>query len=554
MELGATTDFDVTTLRGRRADNRWDRVCIGDLVERVTWSTPDKAALIGWDGAYADGAFRELTYRGLDALINQAANALIAAGVEPGDRILMICENSVEAYVAKLGAARMGAAVAPVNPAMAGDMLSHVVGVLQPRLTIVDAEFVPRVAATLAGLAVGVDVTIEIGGAAADRSLGFSEFVAGQPETEPDVRIHGDDICELLFTSGATAMPKGVMLSHTSGTLAAHGFALSLTRGLEVETHLRLVTFLPMIYHVGHLVFMLPCFATGGTVVLGRRPDAAAAAEAVERERATALWGGSPAMMAAFSTAAATGGRDISSLTVAIYGWAALPPAVLDEMQQQAPRLTVAEIFGQTEAIACHRFWPSQDPEIYRETAPQDNNVGRPSPLLASRIISVDDEWLEGTVGQPGEVVYRSPVVTAGYYKDPTATAAAFRSGWFHSGDCCAYDAGGRRIMLDRFKDIVKTGGENVSTIRVESVLVQHPKIAKAAVIGLADDRWGEVVTAVVVPADDTLTEDEVIAFARTRLAGYESPKRVVIVDALPETVGGKIMKYRLRQSLGEQQ
>lgn len=543
-------EFDVTSLRGRRADHRWNRVCVGDLVERLTWSTPDKVAMIGWEGSYADDAFREVTYRRLDALANQVANGLIAAGVEPGDRILMISENSVEAYVFKLGASRTGAAVAPVNPSMAGDMLTHVVGVLEPKFTLVDAEVLPRVQGTLQSLGVRVDVTIEIGGEKTEGSAGFSEFVAGQPETEPEVTIHGDDIVEILFTSGTTAMPKGVMLSHTNATFAGYGFALTLTRGLAVESHLRLVTFLPMIYHVGHLVFILPCFASGGTVVIGRRPDPAMAAEAVERERATALWGGSPAMMEAFSRMAARDGRDVSRLTVAIYGWAALAPAVLDTLKEQAPNLTVAEIFGQTEAIACHRFWPSEEPEVYRQTAPQDNNVGRPSPLLASRIISVDDEWLEGTVGEPGEVVYRSPVVTAGYYRDEAATAAAFRSGWFHSGDCCAYDEGGRRIMLDRFKDIVKTGGENVSTIRVESVLVQHPKVAKAAVVGLADDRWGEAVTAVVVREDDSLTEDEVIAHARARLAGYETPKRVVFVDALPETVGGKVMKYRLREAL----
>lgn len=543
-------ELDVTTLRGRRADHRWERVCVGDLVERLTWSRPDKPAMIGWEGAYADQQFRELTYRQLDELVNQIAHALIAAGVKPGDRILMICENSVEAYAFKLGASRTGAAVAPVNPAMAGDMLRHVVGTLEPCFTLVDAEVLPRVASTLEELGTAVDVTIEIGGGKAEGSRSFSELVAGQPTTEPDVTIHGDDIYEILFTSGTTAMPKGVMLSHTSATLAAYGFALSLTRRLEVESRLTLVTFLPMIYHIGHQIFLLPCFVSGGTAVIGRRPDPATIAHAVEREQATALWGGSPAMMDAFQRASERDGRDISSLTVAIYGWAALDPLVLDRLQRQAPQLTVAEIFGQTEAIACHRFWPAEDPEIYRETAPRDNNVGRPSPLLASRIIGLDDEWLEGTVGEAGEVVYRSPVMTAGYYKDEAATAAAFRTGWFHSGDSCAYDDGGRRVMLDRIKDIVKTGGENVSTIRVESVLMQHPKIARAAVVGLADERWGEAVTAVVVPEDPSLTEDEVIEHARARLAGYEAPKRVIITDALPETVGGKVMKYRLRQSL----
>jgi acyl-CoA synthetase (AMP-forming)/AMP-acid ligase II len=144
--------------------------------------------------------------------------------------------------------------------------------------------------------------------------------------------------------------------------------------------------------------------------------------------------------------------------------------------------------------------------------------------------------------------VYRSPAVTAGYYRDEQATAHAFRDGWFHSGDSCVYDDDGVRIMVDRYKDIVKSGGENVSSIRVEAVLEQHPGIARAAVIGVADDRWGEAVTAVVAPHPDTqLDPTDVIAFCRARLAGYETPKHVRFLDELPVTVGGKVLKYRLR-------
>jgi acyl-CoA synthetase (AMP-forming)/AMP-acid ligase II len=148
----------------------------------------------------------------------------------------------------------------------------------------------------------------------------------------------------------------------------------------------------------------------------------------------------------------------------------------------------------------------------------------------------------------PGEAVYRSPVVMAGYYRDPAATAEAFRSGWFHSGDSCTYDDAGLRIMVDRYKDIVKTGGENVSSIRVEAVLGQHPDVLKAAVIGLPHGRWGEAVTAIVVLRPDALVSpDALVTWCRQRLAGFETPKRVVVVDGLPETVGGKVLKYRLR-------
>lgn len=541
--------MDVTSLFDRRATDRWNRVCIGDLVERVTWSTPDQDCLVAWQGACSAPRFERLTYRQVDELANQVAHGLLEAGLSRGDRVLMVCENSVEGYVVKLGASRVGVVVAPINPAFAGDVVSYLVQRLQPRFVVVDAAFADKVAEPFAHSGLAVDVTIEIGGDIVPGSVGFAEFVEDRSTDEPAATVHGDDIAEILFTSGTTAMPKGAMLSHTGATLAAYGFALTLTRGLPFETRLRLGTFLPMMYHVGHLIFALGTFATGGTLVIGRRPDPAAIAQAVEREQLTALWGGAPAMLKGLVGAAQADGRDLSTLTVAVYGWAALPPDVLDALRALAPRITVVEIFGQTEAIACYRFFPDEHPDLFRRTSPQDNYVGVPSPLLASQVVGPTGDSLRDQPRVPGEAVYRSPVVTAGYYRDEAATAEAFRDGWFHSGDSCVYDEDGLRIMVDRFKDIVKTGGESVSTLRVEAVLAQHPGIVKAAVIGVPDEKWGEQVLAVVVPAEPgALTEQEVISFARERLAGFETPKQVSFVDALPETVGGKVMKYRLRE------
>jgi acyl-CoA synthetase (AMP-forming)/AMP-acid ligase II len=240
---------------------------------------------------------------------------------------------------------------------------------------------------------------------------------------------------------------------------------------------------------------------------------------------------------------------DARSLTVIVYGWAALPPATLASMKRHCgDDLCVFEIFGQTESISCHRFWPGEWPELYAATAPQHNYVGVPSPILASTVLDPNGHDLKDRPGVPGEAVYRSPAVMAGYYRDEAATRHAFRSGWFHSGDSCAYDDAGLRIMLDRYKDIVKTGGENVSSLRVEAVLAQHPDVAKAAVIGLPHPRWSEAVTAVVVLRDGAeASEEDLIKHCRASLAGYETPKSVVFAADLPETVGGKVLKYRLR-------
>ena len=210
--------------------------------------------------------------------------------------------------------------------------------------------------------------------------------------------------------------------------------------------------------------------------------------------------------------------------------------------------LCAFEIFGQTECIPCHRFWPGEWPELYAATAPQHNYVGIPSPILGATVMDPEGNDLYGRPGVAGEAVYRTPAVMAGYYRDEEATRHAFRFGWFHSGDSCAFDDNGLRIMLDRYKDIVKTGGENVSSLRVEAVLAQHPDVAKSAVIGLPHEHWGEAVTAVVVLREgaDASAED-LIKHCRATLAGYETPKAIVFAADLPETVGGKVLKYRLR-------
>ena len=546
----AACPVDVTSLYGRRAVRRWERTSVGDLLERLTWSVPDQDAIIGREGAYADERYRRLTYRTADELANRVANGLLARGLSRGEVVMLFCENSVEAYVSKLAIAKAGLVCAPVNPSMAPDMIASMVALTEPAAAIVDAELWPAAQGAFTAAGVDVAVTIPFGGGAVAGSVTFAEFETAQPSTEPDVEIHGDDIWEILFTSGTTAMPKGVMVSHTSSYLCAYGFALSLTRGLQFESDLRMGTGLPMIYHIGSQIFTFPTFLSGGTIVLCRRPDATALAEMISEERITALWAGSPAMVGAIDGVLSSREElDASGLGVVVYGWAALPPTVLASMKRHcADTLTAFEIFGQTESISCHRFWPDRWPELYAATAPQDNYVGIPSPLLASTVVDPMGADLSATPGEAGEAVYRSPSMMAGYYRDPAATTEALRGGWFHSGDSCRYDEQGLRVMIDRYKDIVKTGGENVSSLRVEAVLNLHAAVAKAVVVGLPHPRWGEAVTAVVVLEDGAdAGPDELIAWCRERLAGYETPKGVLFVPALPETIGGKVLKYKLR-------
>jgi acyl-CoA synthetase (AMP-forming)/AMP-acid ligase II len=546
--------FDVSTVRGRRADQRWNRMSVGDMLERVTWSTPDKTALVGWDGAYGDPRFERLTYREADQAANQVAHALLAEGLEPGARVLLYCDNSVEAVVMFFGIAKAGMVAVPVNSMLAPDVLAWAIDHVEVSLVVVDAGLHDRGAAVFEAAGLSPAVTITIDGGAVPGSASFADWISGHPATEADVSVHGDDIWALLFTSGTTSMPKASMTAHSYSYHSAYAYAMSLTRGLTYETDLVMATFLPIIYHCGHNSTVMPAVISGGTVVIGRRPDELALARAITKERVTAVWAGSPLWVQKLVDVASERPEeiDLSSLTVAMFSWGAMKPDLSTRLKDVAgPRVQMVEVFGQTESQSCFRFWPEQHPQKHEQSLRGVNHVGVPTPLLAADIHDADGKSLVGRPGVAGEAVYRSPMISAGYYRDETNTAEAFRDGWFHSGDSCAYDEDGMQIMVDRFKDIVKSGGENVSSMRVEGVLSSHPAVARVAVVGVPDEKWGEIVTGVVIAMDGSdVSEAELITYARERLAGYESPKRIVFVTELPETVGGKIMKFRLREIL----
>ncbi|KRF21282.1 AMP-dependent synthetase [Nocardioides sp. Soil797] len=549
-------DFDVETLRGRRADRRWNRMSVGDILERVTWSTPDKTALVGWEGAYGDPRFARMTYREADDAANQTAHALLAEGLSPGDRVLLYCDNSVEAIILFFGIAKAGMVAVPVNSLLADDVLAHVLDHVDVSLVVADAGLAARGDRVFAERNLRPAVTISIGGETPAGSTDFATWIGDRATDEVDVTIHSDDIWALLFTSGTTSMPKASMTAHSYSYLSAYSYAMSLTRGLDYETDLVMASFLPIIYHCGHNSTVMPTMLSGGTVVIGRRPDAQGLADAVTREKVTAVWAGSPLWVEKLveEAEARPDAVDLSSLTVVMFSWGAMTPDLFPRLKEAAGgKVSMLEVFGQTESQSCFRFWPDAHPERAAESFHGVNHVGVPTPLLAADVHDPSGSSLRGKVGAAGEAVYRSPMITAGYYRNLEATQEAFRDGWFHSGDSCTYVAEDEhaQVMVDRLKDVVKSGGENVSSIRVEGVLATHPAVGRVAVVGLPDEKWGELVTAVVIPAEGSaVNEQELIAWARERLAGYETPKRVVFAAGMPETVGGKVRKHELRAQL----
>ncbi|WP_293372414.1 AMP-binding protein [Nevskia sp.] len=544
---------DVETLYDRRADQRWERVSVGDIFERMRWSQPDKLALIAAPCAIRDPRLASLTYRQGDETVNAIAHGLLSRGLARGARVALFCDNSNDAFLCKLACAKAGLVAVPINTMMAADMVEHSLRHVGVSAAIVDAEAWPR--ARIAIEAAGVPVLAAIvdrDGQTSGLPL-LAELMHGQPTTEPEVRIHGDDIWEILMTSGTTAMPKAVMISHSCTYLAGLNQASAYSRGLSFESDYRICTFLPAIYHIGDQIFPMSAWLAGGSVVLGRTPTATNLCAAITAQRPSTLFVGSPQFLADLvrTAEALNPTPDLSSLRIVIYGWGAVDPAMRTRLQRLNPQAHLVGIFGQTECVALHRFPVEQYPEVYQQTAPATNIVGLPTPLLASTVMDEDGRSLHEQPGARGEVVYRSPIMTAGYFRDEEATRKAFRHGWFHSGDMCEFRDDGLRVMVDRYKDVVKSGGENVSSLRVEAVVGLHPSVARVAVIGRPDPRWGEAVTAIVVlRAGEVLDEIALSAFCRERLAGYETPKAFIAVDDLPVTVGGKVLKYKLRQML----
>ncbi len=544
--------IDVENFRNRRNDDRWNRVSVGDIIERMTWSAPDRIALICTADATVNPAYRRLTYAQANALINRVANALLALDLPPASRIAMFCDNSNEAWLSKIAIAKAGLVAAPVNVMMAPDVILETLAHVDAQIALVDQVQWDRLGARLAPA--GIRPVMSIGGGTQGVAPDFDAFIAPFDASEPDIKIHGDDVWEVLFTSGTTARPKAVMISHTYSYMTAYSHVLTQNRGLAHESEIRHAAFTPMVYHIGDHACVFSPLMAGGSAVMGRKPEGHVMADTCTRERVTCLFGGSPQFVESIIRAVEErpAAYDLSAMTAMHFGWAPLAPGSLAAFRRICgPRLKVYEICGQTEAVSCHRFHIERHVDMYMAESPQMNHVGQPSPIMAATVFDEHGNDLRGRKGVAGEAVYRSPAMFSGYYRDQKATEEALAGGWFHSGDSFVYHDDEVRLMVDRYKDIVKSGGENVSTIRVEAILQQHPDVQRAAVVGVPDERWGEAVVACIIPKPGAQIEDAaLIGFARERLAGFETPKRIVVMDEFPTTVGGKILKYKIRQAL----
>ncbi|WP_329519534.1 acyl-CoA synthetase [Spirillospora sp. NBC_01491] len=508
------------------------RHALGDLLRRTALRYPDRIAVV-------DGT-RRATYAEFDAGVNRAARALAARGLAKGDRLALLSHNCWEYAVLVFATARLGAVLVPVNFMLGAEEIAFILTHSGAAGMIAEDALVPVADAALAAAGVTGGVRGGIGGDRGVAGTGW-EDVAGWIDgpgdaTEPDVLVGDDDPLRLMYTSGTESRPKGVMLS--SRSLIAQYVSCVVDGEMsadDIEVHS-----LPM-YHCAQL----DCFFSvdvylGATSILLPQPDPALLLETIERERASKLFA-PPTVWISLLRHPDFGTRDLSSLRKGYYGASAMPVEVLGEIRRRLPDVRLWNFYGQTEMSPLATILGPD------EQLSHAGSAGRASLNVETRV--VDPAGRPLPPGEVGEIVHRSPHAALGYHNDPERTAEAFADGWFHSGDLGILSADGHLSVVDRKKDMIKTGGENVASREVEECLHGLDGVAEVAVFGLPHPRWIEAVTAVVVPRDGAdLTPERVLAHAREHLAGFKRPKHVVLADALPKNPSGKILKRDLRE------
>ncbi|MFF0156386.1 acyl-CoA synthetase [Streptomyces sp. NPDC005263] len=485
---------------------------VDGVLRRSARRTPARVAV-----EYADRAW---TYDELDQAVSRAAGLLLGEGLVPGDRVGAYGHNSDAYLIGFLGCARAGLVHVPVNQNLTGDDLAYIVNQSGTALVLTD----PGLAGQLPD---GVR-TLPL----RDTEDSLLARLASAPAYDgPEPR--GEDLVQLLYTSGTTALPKGAMMTHRA---LVHEYLSAIT-ALDLSAGDRPVHSLPLYHSAQMHVFLLPYLAVGATNTILDAPDGDRLFDLIESGRVDSLFA-PPTVWIALSGRPDFATRDLGGLRKAYYGASIMPVPVLERLRERLPKLAFYNCFGQSE------IGPLATVLAPDEHKGRMDSCGRPVLFVDARV--VDEDGKEVPDGTPGEVVYRSPQLCEGYWDKPEETAEAFRDGWFHSGDLAVRDAHGYFTIVDRVKDVINSGGVLVASRQVEDALYTHDAVAEVAVIGLPDDRWIEAVTAVVVPRGE-VTEEDLLAHAREKLAHFKAPKRVVFVDELPRNASGKILKRELR-------
>lgn len=501
---------------------------LADIPRRSARKQPDKTAIIDGDVV--------LSFAEFDHLVDRAAAALHENGLLPGARVALLSRNCWQYAVLAFATARAGVVLVPINFMLTPEEISYILGHSHATGFIVEDDLVPVAEQAMVSSAVTRKVALTSTGESSPSGwASFDEWLTTTADV-PDCRIDDDQLLRVMYTSGTESRPKGVMHSSRSlmwqyiSTIVAGSMS-----GDDVEIHS-----LPL-YHCAQLDnFLATDVYLGATSIILPRPDPELVLRAIERHGVTNYFA-PPTVWISLLRSPVFDEVDLSSLRKGYYGASPMPTEILHEMRRRLPNLRLWNFYGQTEmAPLASALGPAE----------QDAHAGAAGrPVVNVETVILDDNDVPVAPGTVGEIAHRSPHLMLGYLDDEDKTAQAFAGGWFHSGDLGFYDEHGLLHVVDRKKDMIKTGGENVASREVEEVLYRHKGIEEVAVFGVAHPVWVEAVVAAVVPrAGSSLTEEDVLRHCRDHLAGFKTPKQVFFVDSLPKNPSGKLLKRDLRQ------
>jgi acyl-CoA synthetase (AMP-forming)/AMP-acid ligase II len=513
------------------------RLLLGELIARNARRFPDREAVV-----YGD---TRLTYREFNARINRLAHALMDIGIKKGEKVAILlfnCNQFLECYFAL---AKMGGIGVPMNFRLHPDEIKYIADNSDAVAFILGEAFVDTIRGIQKDLP-QVRQYISLTEEPVEGMLHFETLLQRYPDDEPLVLVEEDDPVFIMYTAGTTGRPKGAAITHKNQIAMWTLASLEVSREPDIgDMSVWRACAAPPIFHIASFGICLAYLLFGGTVILPTEVfNPVEVMQILERERCDSVLL-IPAMASFLLQMPDLNKYDTSSLKLWFSGGAILPTELRRRIMEIFPHVSICDCFGQTESSAIVSILRPSDAE--RKGA----SVGRALPFVDIRVVDGQDR--DVPVGEVGEAVYRGPTIMKEYYNNPEATAEAFRNGWFHSGDLVRQDEEGFLYVVDRKKDMIVSGGENIYPAEIEEVLYKHPKILEAAVIGVHDEVWGESVKAIVVPKPgETLTEEEVIEFCKEHLASYKKPRSVDFIDALPRNPAMKVLKTVLRERYGK--
>ena len=508
------------------------QLLIGEMLSRVARSKPDSEAIVFEDRRY--------TFREFDCRTDRLASALARLGIGKNSKVAELLFNCSELVEAFLAVCKLGAINVPLNFRLKAPEVLYQITDSDTELVVFGEEFTPLVE-EIRGEIPGVTF-ICVGNNIPDFAKEFHSVLESGEDEPPAVAIHDDDPAFIMYTSGTTGKPKGAVLTHKNQMMNVLNCTIEFTRAAGQLSDQR-VQFVAPLFHEAALAVALLSLSISSCLCINKYfiPEQVAAQIQNERITCTLLI---PVMSTVLLSTVDLSKYDTSSLRFLISGAAILPTETRRQIYEAFPRVMLFDVFGQTEMSPVTCMLKPEDAE--RTTA----SVGLPAVNVEVHV--VDSEDRDVPIGEVGEIVYRGPTVMKEYYHKPEETAETLRNGWFHSGDLVRQDEEGFVYVVDRKKDMIISGGENIYAAELEDVLYENPRVLEAAIIGVYDDVWGETVMAVVVPREgENLTEEDVINWCGDRLASYKKPRRVEFLDELPRNASMKVLKYELRERYG---